>query len=80
MTPLARCRRCNRVEYRHCQFDEPGVDHAIGCVLMHHEFRLLVPKCAKCKEPRENTAHDAECYGCDVGVPHGHHTFIEVKP
>jgi len=31
--------RCGSREASHCSFDEPGVDHALGCPLMHHEFR-----------------------------------------
>jgi len=33
------CRRCGSREANHCSFDEPGVDHALECRLMHHEFR-----------------------------------------
>ena len=30
---------CGYADTYHCAFDEPGVDHALSCVKMHHEFR-----------------------------------------
>ncbi len=32
------CRQCGQVAVEHCDLDEPGVDHQIGCDKMHHEF------------------------------------------
>jgi hypothetical protein len=31
--------RCGQTRSSHCDLDGPGVDHASGCELMHHEFR-----------------------------------------
>ncbi len=34
-----KCRVCNQVKSKHCDFDEPGLDHPANCDLMHHEFK-----------------------------------------
>lgn len=36
---LDRCTQCGLSRKKHCEFDEPGADHALGCKLAHHEFK-----------------------------------------
>lgn len=36
--PEKECRKCHQVEAAHCDFDEPGLDHAETCMKLHHQF------------------------------------------
>jgi hypothetical protein len=36
------CATCGKARHRHCDLDEPGLDHSPNCDLMHHEFRERV--------------------------------------
>lgn len=36
---LNTCRTCGKQRKQHCDLDEPGLDHADDCELLHHEFK-----------------------------------------
>jgi hypothetical protein len=38
-----KCRTCGAFAEYHCDFDEPGLDHAADCAMYHHEFKPAAP-------------------------------------
>lgn len=60
-----KCLRCGESLRRHCDQDEPGLDHPRGCDKMHHEFRPASSEAGSMPE-QPVTAHDhGNCELCD---------------
>lgn len=51
----ATCRICQQPFDKHCQFDEPGFDHADYCELLHHEFKPADPPAVLPHPPERQT-------------------------